>query len=149
MGKKRRKQKQTKLSIDQIETRRIVLVDDYGNQRADISCSGGDGEANGFTVIHLSDHTGRPLLSLQVSDQGNSSITLFNTNNSPGVSMAVNPGRGNVISVHDGEGKPFIDMGVPGPRSEDPDAPSPRVTIFDLAKKKGWNPFTGTYEIDS
>ncbi|MDB4731541.1 hypothetical protein OAF74_01755 [bacterium] len=146
MGKKRRKKQQTKLAIDQIEARSLVLVDEYGNQRANISCSGGEDGVSGYVGIQLTDHTGRPVISIQVDDEGNSNIQLCNVNNSSGVSMAVSE-RGNGLSINNSEGKPCIMMGAPGPKSDNPDAPSPRVAVLDTAKKKIWQPFTGTNDL--
>jgi hypothetical protein len=140
MAKKRPKREPKKLSIDVVEARAIVLVDEYGNERVSLSCSG---EAGGFTVIHINDGQGRPSLTIQVDDQGNAGICLFNRDNSTGVSLGVNNGRGNGLSVADPSGQPCIILGAPGPDSDDPRGPSPEITVLDSHGQRMWSAFGG------
>jgi hypothetical protein len=133
--------------MDVIEAQCIVLVDEYGTERASLSCSGGNGGAGSYTVIHVNDDKGRPTITLQVDDRGNPSICLFTRNSAPGVSMAVNSGQGNGLSIGNSEGKPCIMMGVPGPESDDPRAPTPDITVIDEQGRKVWSVFSGEYEM--
>ncbi|MDM4019636.1 hypothetical protein, partial [Roseiconus lacunae] len=71
MANKRPKRQSKKLSIDVVETQAIVLVDEYGTERAKVSCSGGEGGMGGMTAVQINDDTGRPRLELQVDPQGN------------------------------------------------------------------------------
>jgi hypothetical protein len=97
MAKKRTKRRQpSKIAVETIEAQSIVLVDEYGTEHGKLSCSGGGNGVRGWTAIHINDNQGRPWISLQVDQDGNPSICLFTTGNAPGVSMAVNDGRGNV-----------------------------------------------------
>ena len=147
MAKKRPKRQPKKLAIDVIEAQSIVLVDEYGTERARLSCLGGNGGTGGYTVIHVNDDTGRPTITLQVDGRGNPSICLFTRNSAPGVSMAVNSAQGNGLSIGSSEGKPCIMMGVPGPESDDPRAPTPEITVIDEQGRRVWSVFGGQYEI--
>ena len=147
MGKKKPKRQPKKLAVDVIEAQQIILVDEYGTQRASLSCSGGDGDAGGYTVIHIKDDEGRPRIMLQVDDQGNPCICLFTRNNSPGVSMAVDHGHGNGLTICDSEGKPCIMLGIGGPDSNDPRSPEPEITMIDEHGRKVWTVFDEAYEI--
>ncbi len=101
----------------------------------------------GFTVIHVNDDTGRPCITLQVDDHGNPSICLFTRNNAPGVSMAVNSGRGNGLSITTSEGKPCIMMGVPGPELGGPRAQTPEITVVDEQRHRVWSVFGGEHDV--
>jgi hypothetical protein len=147
MGKKRPRRQSKKLSVDVIETQAIVLVDEYGTQRATVSCSGGDGGKGGFTVIQINDDRGRPRLELQVDSSGNPSIRLSTPNDGCGVSMAVSDGHGNGLSVGDSDGKPCIMIGVPHPDSNDPRGPHPEITLIDELARRGWTAFDGEYKL--
>lgn len=147
MAKKRLKRKPKKLSVDVIETQSIILVDEYGSERAKLSCSGGDGGIGGFTYISLNDDEGHPKITLQVGDHGNPSITLYTRNNSSGVSMAVNNGHGNGLAIHGSHSKSCIMLGVPGPESNDPRGQTPDITVIDENGQRNWSAFEGTYEI--
>lgn len=147
MAKKKPKRQPKKLAIDVIEAQAFVLVDEYGTERASLSCSGGNEGAGGHTVVHVNDDMGRPRITLQVDDRGNPSICLFTRNSAPGVSMVVNTGQGNGLSITDSEGKPCIMVGVPGPESDDPRAPTPEITVIDEQGRKVWSVFDGESEI--
>lgn len=147
MAKKRPKRLPKKLAVDVIEAQLIVLVDEYGTERARLSCSGGDGGAGGYTVVHVNDDTGRPTITLQVDDRGNPSICLFSRSSAPGVSMAVSRELGNGLSISNTEGKPCIMMGVPGPESGDPRGPTPEITVIDEKGRKTWSVFGGEFPI--
>ncbi len=144
MAKKRPRREPNKLSIDVVEARAIVLVDEYGNERVSFSCSG---EAGGHTVIHVNDGQGRPSLTIQVDHQGNASISLFNQNKSSGISLAVNNGRGNGLGVADPSGTPCIVLGAPGPESDDPRGPHPEITVLDTHGQRMWSVFGGQQSI--
>ena len=146
MAKKKRKNRPTKLAIDVVEARSFVLVDEYGNERASLSCTGGSGDGEGVTVVHINDSQRRPCLSIQVDEQGNSNICLFTMNSAPGVSIVVDSSRGNGLGITDGEGKPCIMLGVPGPESQDPRAPTPDISIIDEQGRRFWSAFGGTAE---
>jgi hypothetical protein len=147
MGKKRPKRQPKKLNVDIVETQAIVLVDEFGTERASLSCSGGDGGAGGHTVVHLHDDEGRPRITLQVDDQGNPSMCLFNCSNSPGVSMAANGDRGNGLKICDADGKSVIMLGIPGPESDDPRGPKPDITVFDEQGGTQWTVSDGACEL--
>ena len=147
MKKKRPKRQPKKLCIDVIETQAIVLVDEYGTERATFSCSGGDGGKGGFTVVQINDDNGRPRIELQVDENGNPCIRLLTPNDGSGVSMAVNDGVGNGLSIGDFEGKPCIMIGIPHPDSDDPRGPHPDITLIDGLSRRGWTAFDGEYKL--
>lgn len=130
-----------------LEARSIVLVDQYGTERVSLACSAGDGRAGGFTVIHVNDDKGRPSLTLQVDSFGNPSICLFTRGNAPGISLSVNNGHGNGIGIADSLGKPCIELGIPGPESNDPRGRQPDITVIDEQGRRFWSVFQGTYAI--
>lgn len=138
MAKKRPKRQPKKLSIDVVEAQQIALVDEFGTKRASLSCSGGHGGGSSFVVIHLNDDQGSPKISLQVGSDGVPSICLFTPNNAPGVSMAVNP-EGIGMSISDTEGKPCIQLGVAGPKTQDPRGPGPEICVHDEPRKAVWS----------
>lgn len=111
MAKRRPKRDPNKLTIDVIEARVIVLVDEYGNERATISCSVGADGRGGSTVIQVSDDAGRPRLELQVDREGNPGIRLSTPTGASGVSISVNAGHGNGMSIADKDGLPCIEIG--------------------------------------
>jgi hypothetical protein len=147
MAKKRLKRRRKKLCVDVVETREIVLVDEFGTPRATVFCSGGNGGKGGFTVIQINDDNGRPRIELQVDEHGNPCIRLNTPNDGCGVSMAVNDERGNGLSVGDFEGKPCIMLGVPHPDSQDPPGLHPHITLIDERSRRGWTAFNGEYEL--
>lgn len=147
MAKKKSKRQPSKLRVDVIETQAIVLIDEYGNERATVSSSGGSGGKGGFTVIQINDDGGRPRLELQVDPHGNPSIRLSTPNDGSGISMSVNDGIGNGISIGDCEGKPCITIGMPHPKSNDPRGTHPEITVTDELGRRGWSVFGGTYEL--
>lgn len=147
MAKKRPKRQPKKLTVDVVEARAFVLVDEYGVERASLSCFGGDGGTGGWTVIHINDDDGRPRLTLQVDDHGNPSLCLFTRNNSPGVAMAVNNGHGNGLSITDWQGKSCIMLGIPAPESNDPRGQHPDITVIDEQGRRTWSAFAGTYNL--
>jgi hypothetical protein len=146
MPKRRPKRDPKKLTIDVIEARAIVLVDEYGNERATLSCSDGADGVGGFTVIQIKDDAGRPRLELQVDPDGNPGIRLVTSNGAAGVSMSVSA-RGNGISVADFDGKPCISLGVPHPDSGDPRAPRPAIDVIDERGGRVWSVFDGVHEL--
>lgn len=145
--KKRRKNAPTKLSIDVIEARVLVLVDEFGTERVSVSCSGGEGGQGGSTVFHIKDDDGCPRLTLQVDCRGNPSVLLSTPNGGAGVSMAVNADRGNGFAIGDSAGRPLIQMGVPGEKSEDPRGPHPSIDVLDKNGGRGWSVFGGAYQL--
>lgn len=145
MAQKRPKRQPTKLTIDVIETRVLSLVDEFGNQRANLFCSSGE---QGMTIIQLNDDSGRPRLELQVDWEGNPSIRLMQANGQLGISMAANRGNGNGISICDAEGAPSVRLGISDPNNtRDPRAPHSELTVVDPFRKRGWSPFDGVYEL--
>ncbi len=146
MAKKRLKRQPKKLSIDVIETQAIVIVDEYGSERATVSCSGGDGGKGGMTLIQINDDAGRPRLELQVDSNGNPNIRLSTPNDGSGVSLGVNDESGNGISVGDYKGNSCILIGVSNPASQNPNGTRPDIILFDEAKQIAWSAFDGTYE---
>jgi hypothetical protein len=143
MTKKRPKRDPKKLTIDVIEARAIVIVDEFGNERATLSCSVGPGGVGGFTVIQIKDDHGRPRLELQVDPQGNPGIRLVAPNGGSGVSMSVTDGQGNGISIADFESKPCISLGIPHPDSRDPRGPRPVIDVIDERGQRVWSVFEG------
>ncbi len=147
--KKRRKKRQTsKLNIDELEVRRITLVDEYGKSRASLHCSGGDGGIGGFTSISLNDDAGQPRIELEVHE-GSPFIRLNMPDANAGVSIAANDGLGNGMSVYDHEGKPLVQIGVSHPDSDDPRSPHPEVVVLDPGKRRAWSSTNGSYAIPS
>lgn len=144
MAKKRPKRQPSRVSVDVLETRAIVLVDEYGSERVSLCCSGGDGGKGGSTVIHINDDRGRPRLTLQVDSLGNPSICLFTPENAPGISLAVNHDHGNGIGITDVQGTSQIVMGIPGPKSNDPRGCQPDITVIDARGGRVWSVFQGT-----
>lgn len=144
MAKKRAKREPKKLSIDVIEARAIVLVDEYGIERANLFCTGGDAGKGGMTVVQINDDNGRPRLELQVDPSGNPAIRLATPNDGSGVSLAVNE-VGNGMSIGDFEGKTCIMLGVPHPDSDDPRGPHPDIHVFDEDTGRQWSAFNGEY----
>ena len=149
MPKKRPLREPKKLTIDVIEARAFVLIDDYGNRRAELSCCVGEGGKEGFTTIQIYDDTGRPRLVLQVDSQGTPSIALFDSMNHPSISIAVNEEFGRGISVSDAEGNRCISLGVAGLGSNDPRGPHPRIDVVDIPGKRQWSVFDGVYDMQS
>lgn len=147
MAKRRPKRDPKKLTIDVIEARAIVLVDEYGNERATVSCSVGAGGVGGFTVIQIKDDAGRPRLELQVDPDGNPGIRLVTSTGASGVSISANAGQGNGMSIADMDGKPCISLGVPHPDSGDPRAPRPAIDVIDERGRRVWSVFDGVHEL--
>ena len=55
MAKKRPKRTASRMVVDVVETRSFVLVDEFGQERLEASCVGGDGGIGGFVVFQLKD----------------------------------------------------------------------------------------------
>lgn len=146
MKKKQATRRSSKLTIDEIQTRSLVLVDEHGKARATMCCLGNEDGTSGFTLIQINDDAGRPRIELQVDHKGNPSIRLSTPNDGGGVSIGVNDGLGNGLSVGDHEGKPCIIIGVPHPDSGDPRT-HPEITILDPQSCRGWTAFSGSYVI--
>lgn len=145
MAKKRAKAQVSNLTVDSIETKMVVLVDEYGKQRANLSCSGGDGGNGGFTLLQIFDDGGKPRIELQVDGTGNASIALKNVNGgSTGVSMVVSE-SGNGWGVNDHRGVPCISCGVGHPESNHPGGPN--ISVVDRKATLGWNAFHGVYSL--
>lgn len=143
MAKKRPKQRPKKLSVDVVETQSIVLVDDYGTERAAIYCTGGDGGQGGMTVVRINDDSGRPRVEIQVAPDGTPSIRLSTPNDGAGVSMSVNSKSGNGISIGDYKGDTCISMGVDSSDSQNPNGSRPDIVLFDHDKQIAWSAFAG------
>lgn len=137
VSKKRRKQRPKKVITDVVETQCLVLVDEYGTERANLSCFGGDGGSGGHVVVHLNDDRGRPRMSLQVDREGNPGICLFTSGNSPAVTVAVNGDRGVGISIADLDGKPCIEIGKPA-RGADPRGDAANIRVWDVHGRRSW-----------
>ena len=148
MPKKRPVREPKKLTIDVVEARAFVLVDEYGNPRAELSTHVGDGGKEGITIIQMNDDMGRARLVLQVDPTG-TSIRLFDSNNNLSVSMAVNDGHGCGVSISDVEGKCDISLGVPLPGSKSPLGPHPRIDVRDVPGNRSWSVFDGIHEFPS
>ena len=145
MGKKRPKRQPKKLSVDVVEARQIVLVDEFGTERASLFCLGGDGGIGGYTTIQLNGDDGRPRLELQVDAKG-SCIRLLNPNDSSGVSLAVQFGECNGIFIGDGGGRTCITLGIHDPKSNHPPGPHPDIHIIDERTGRFWSAMDGLHE---
>lgn len=142
--KKRKKRQTSKLNIDELEVRRITLVDEYGKSRASLHCSGGDGGIGGFTSISLNDDAGQPRIELEVHE-GSPFIRLNMPDANAGVSIAANDGLGNGMSVYDHEGRPLIQIGISHPDSDDPRGSE--ISVLNPPSRRGWSSSNGSYEI--
>jgi hypothetical protein len=149
MKKRRKKQRSTKLNIDVLEVRDISLVDEFGKCRASLCCAGGDGGIGGHTLIQIYDDAGEPRIELQVGSDNNPGIRLNMPNSDAGVSLAVNKGHGNGMSINDHEGKPLVTLGVSYLDSDDPRSPHPEVVVLDPGKRRAWSSTNGPYAIPS
>ena len=145
MKKKRKKRRASKLSVDELEVRKITLVDEYGNCRATLNCWGGDGCVGGYASISLNDDAGQPRIELEVHDCGSPFIRLNMPNSNPGVSLAANDGLGNGMAVYDFEGKPLIQIGISHPDSNDPRGSE--ISVLNPQVRRGWSSTNGSYEI--
>jgi len=104
-----------RLTCDSIETKSLLLIDDNGCQRAQMSCVSATDKKPGHTVFHIYDATGAPKVTFQVSDSDGQFIALFNSNNnSPAISILSNPEQGNGITITNGDGHPLINLAVHG-----------------------------------
>jgi hypothetical protein len=146
MKKKHPTKQPSTLTVDVVQTRAIVLVDEYGKERARLMCSGGDGGIGGLAAIQIIDDAGRPRIEIQVDQTGNPSIRLLTPRNGNGVTLAVNEGIGNGIAVGSHEGLPSIILGVPHPESKDP-SQHPEITVLDPSSRHGWSTRSGAYSI--
>lgn len=117
------------LTADVVTAKSFVLIDDENRERASISSvPSGD---NGAVVVQLSDHVGRPRITLQVDDDGNTSIGLFTESNAAAVSLAIDRDRGCGIVVGDASGVPCVQIGVPNVGSEEFLDGAPHVIVSD------------------
>jgi hypothetical protein len=98
------------LRVTRLEANKIRLIDDKGTSRAEMYCGSGDEKKDGYVVVHLYDGERRPLVTIQVDDEG-ASISLFNERNAPCVSLGVFNERANGITICDHEGNPRISIG--------------------------------------
>lgn len=143
MAKKLPKRDPKKLSIDVVEARAIVLVDEFGIERATLSCTGGESGRRAMTVLQINDDDGRPRLELQVDPNGNPSIRLATPNDAAGISLAVSNHSGNGISVGDSEGRACITLSVPHPGSNYPPGSHPEIRILDESTGRQWSTSDG------
>lgn len=134
--KKRAKRPKAKLNIDELEVRQISLIDEYGTCRASLSCSGGDGGIGRRTSIEINDDAGQPRIELEVVDDGSPFLRLNMPNQVAGVSLGVNEGQGNGMSIYDHEGRPLVMLGVSHPASDDPRGAHPDVVVLDPENRK-------------
>ena len=125
------------LSADVVTAKAFVLVDDSNRERASITVPP-SGE-NGAVVLHMSDHVGRPRITLQIDPDGNPSICLFTEGNAPAISLALNAGRGNGLVVGDSEGVPCVEIGIPNAGSSHPLGDSPHVIVRDHNGNVAWS----------
>lgn len=147
MGKKRPKRQPKKLSVDVVEAQHISLVDEFGTQRMNLYCTGGEGGVGGSAVVQINGDDGRPRIELQVYPTA-ASISLLNDNLSTGVSFAVNYDQSNGMCISTVDGKPCIMLGISGPKSNDPRGPHPDITIHDEIDKRFWSVRDGARTID-
>ena len=133
-----------RITCEIVETQGIVLVDDAGCQRASLSCQSATDSEPGHTVCHLFDKSGVPKMSLQVLDNEGQQITLFNPdNNSPAISISSKNGKGNGITITNGDGFPLISIGIHGQSSQL--APNTtEFTISDQQQSNKWSLINGT-----
>lgn len=146
MKKKKLTKQPSTLTVDVIQTRALVLVDEYGKERARLMCAGGDGGIGGLTAIQVLDDAGRARIELQVDPNGNPIIRLLTPNGGQGVAVAVTEGLGNGIALGNHEGVPSIILGVPHPESKDPRL-HPEITVLDTGTRRGWSTTAGEYPI--
>lgn len=127
-----------KVTADVIETGAILLVDEKGQKRAQLTCMSSDHCEDGYVVAHFYDGAGRPRITLQVNEEG-SSIQLWNRLNSPCVSLGVIEERGNGVTICDAEGKPMINLGANGSEASGPNRSNAEVTLLDSSGKIVWS----------
>lgn len=147
MKKRKTTGQQSTLTADVVRAREIVLVDEFGKERARLMCSGGDGGLGGHTVIRINDDAGRPRLELQV-DLSGPSIRLSTPNDGTGMGFSVNEKVGNGLVIGDHNGLPSVTFGVPHPDSKSP-IKHPDITILDRQSGRGWTATSGTYAFPS
>jgi hypothetical protein len=127
--KKRRTQSPRMISTDHIETQSLSLVDQYGVQRAALTCDGGEGGLGGSTVLHFYGDDGAPRVTLQVQHEGGIGIIVFSEGGKPALSIAANQASGNGVNIADQDGKPRIMAGVPGQRCDMPGGAEPQIVV--------------------
>lgn len=130
MGKKRPKRQPKKITTDVIETQALSLVDEYGIERASLSCAGGDGGRGGSTQVQLNDDQGTPKLSLEIGPDGNPYVTLFGAGGEPAVNVGIND-AGPGITVRDGRSSASIQLAVPARAQDSPIGDAPQIIIAD------------------
>lgn len=113
------------IKADAIETRDLRILDDRGVARISMNA------AFGMPVIHLNDKSGRPAISLQATDDGDSFVTLFSRSNSPCVTLYFNE-RGSGFSINSAQGGRNITLHIPGQEKIDSVFHDrPNIVVFD------------------
>jgi len=145
MPKKRASTRKRKLTIDQIVTRTLCVVDDAGAERITLSChQSDDGQSSAEIMIYSSDN--RPAAVLQVDSKGNSHFALFDRQNFQGVSVGVDSETGNGITITDEHGKPVLLIGTGIIQINGKTIRLPQITAIDDTSGKTWSPFSGIQE---
>lgn len=127
----RRKSEKT-IKADVVEARRLRIVDERGTERASLSAS------KDYCVLHMNDDKRRPVITLQVSNEG-AFVCLFTQGNSPGVYLGLSYANGTGVTIADLEGKQRIFQGVPGPDSQNgPFHDQPNIVVIDLQGNQTW-----------
>ena len=121
------------LTADVVTAKSFVLVDDKNRERGILSSAGG------AVVFHLSDHVGRPRITLQVDRDGNPGICLFTEDNAPAVSIGIHRDRGNGMFIGDADGVPCVEIGIPNAGSDHPLGESPFVVVRDHDGQQLWS----------
>ena len=123
------------VTADVIEAGMIVLVDDSGKRRAELSCKSEQHCEDGYAIAQLFDGDGRPRITMQVNQEG-ASIQLWNRSNSPCVTLNVADERGTGIVVTDSAGKSRFQAGA---TNNDTSSESEiRVEIVDSTGVNTW-----------
>lgn len=133
-SKKSPTKKLNRLSVDALEARSILLVDEHGKRRASLDCSAADGRSGGHTVMHFYDEAGQVAITFQVAGSNGTSVTLWNRNFSPAVSLAVNhsdPLGGAGVTIADRLGRPHLLAGVSESGSSEAVGPSAEIVIVN------------------
>ena len=127
MGKKRRKRQPKKITTDVIETQALSLVDEYGIERASLSCTGGKG---GCTLVRLNDDQGTPKLSLEIGPDGKPYVTLFAAGGEAAVNVGIND-AGLGMGIRDSQSSASIQLAVPTRAQDSSIGNAPQIIIAD------------------
>ncbi len=122
------------VTADKIIAKHICLVDNTGRERASMFVS--DSSNDSATVIRILGETGVPQIELQVAGT-TASIRIANTNDQPGISLAVNDGC-NGLMIGDAEGAPVVQMGVYLSKDDEGNTRQPFILLRDFETGYQW-----------